>query len=282
MYHWHLGARRPPRRLNPGCAAARQGGETGSNSEESDVNMKYYRPLTLKEALTLLARADAVILGGGTTVNAHAGRSSVVAVDLQGLDLDGIEADGGWVRLGATTRLQDVVDSDLVPQALRDLARLEAPSTIRNAATVGGSIGAADPESPLLTGLLAFGARVSVARVGSITDYPLEEILDDLHALDGAVITSVRVPARGRAAARGTARTPMDRPIVMAVAHRDADGAIRTAVSGVAPHPVLVDPQRIEELEPPADFRGSSSYRAHLAAVLTARALTAVGDDEQP
>jgi len=241
------------------------------------LDTKYHRPSTLEEALALSARADAVILGGGTTVNAQPGPSSVVLVDLQALDLDRIETDGGWVRLGATTRLQEVVDSELVPEVLRDLARLDAPSTIRNAATVGGTIGTADPESPLLTGLLAFGARVSVARIGSIADYPLEEILDDPHLLGRAVITSVAVPATGRAAARRTARTPMDRPIVMAVAHRGADGAIRTAVSGVAPRPVLVDPQRIADLDPTADFRGSSAYRAHLAAVLTARALSAVG-----
>jgi len=67
----------------------------------------------------------------------------------------------------------------------------------------------------------------------------------------------------------------------MVVAHRDGDGAIRTAVSGVAPHPVLIDLLRIAELDPPGDFRGSSSYRAHLAAVLTARALTTVGGGER-
>jgi CO/xanthine dehydrogenase FAD-binding subunit len=243
--------------------------------------MKYYRPLTLEEALTLLARPDAVVLAGGTTLNARPGGASVAAVDLQALHLDGIEAGGGWVRLGTMTRLQDVVDSDLVPGTLRDLARLEAPGTIRNAATVGGTVGAADPESPLLTGLLAFAARVSVARPGSITDIPLEAVLDDPHVLASAVITSVTVPVGGQAAAHGTARTPMDRPIVMVVAHRDAAGATRTAVSGVAPHPVLVDPERIAELDPPADFRGSSVYRARLAAVLTARALTTVGGGDQ-
>jgi len=245
------------------------------------VNTKYHRPHTLEEALGLLAGADAVILGGATTLTAHPGRSSAVFVDLQALDLDGIETDGGSIRFGAMTRLAEVVDSDLVPEVLRDLARLEAPSTIRNAATVGGTIGSADPESPLLTGLLAFGARVSVARAGSVTDHPLEEILDDPRVLDGAVITSVAVPAAGQAAAHGTARTPMDRPIVMVVAHRDGEGAIRTAVSGVASHPVLIDPLRIAELDPPGDFRGSSSYRAHLAAVLTARALTTVGGGER-
>ena len=241
------------------------------------MNTKYHRPRTLDEALALAAGADAVILGGGTTVNARPGRPPSVVVDLQALDLAGIETDGGSVRFGATTRLQEVVDSSLVPEVLRDLARLEAPSTIRNAATVGGTIGTADPESPLLTGLLAFGARVSIARTGSTTDHPLDEVLADPGVLLGGVITSVAVPTGGRAAAHRTARTPMDRPIVMAVAHRDAGGAIRTAVSGVAAYPVLVDPGRIAELDPPADFRGSSSYRAHLAEVLTARALATVG-----
>ncbi len=241
------------------------------------MNTKYHRPRTLDEALVLASGADAVILGGGTTINARPGRLSGVVVDLQALDLAGIETDGGSIRIGASTRLQQVVDSSVVPEVLRDLARVEAPSTIRNAATVGGTIGTADSESPLLTGLLAFGARVSVARAGSTTDHQLEEILADPGLIRGGVITSVAVPAGGRAAAHRTGRTPMDRPIVMVVAHRDVGGAIRTAVSGVAAHPVLVDPGRLAELDPPADFRGSSSYRAHLAEVLTARALATVG-----
>jgi CO/xanthine dehydrogenase FAD-binding subunit len=256
--------------------------KTRWKSEESDVNKKYYRPLTLEEALTLLALPDAVVLAGGTALNAHPARANLAAVDLQALHLGGIETGGGWVRLGAMTRLREVVDSDLVPGTLRDLARLEAPGTIRDAATIGGTVGAADPESPLLTGLLAFGARVSVARPGSIADIPLEAILDDAQVLAGAVITSVTVPVSGQAAAQGTARTPMDRPIVIAVAHRDAAGTTRTAVSGVALHPVLVDPGRIVELDPPADFRGSSAYRAHLATVLTTRALAAINGGERP
>ena len=158
------------------------------------MNTKYHRPRTLDEALALASGADAVILGGGTTVNARPGRSSGVVVDLQALDLDGIETDGGSIRIGATTRLQQLVDSSVVPEVLRDLARLEAPSTIRNAATVGGTIGTADLESPLLTGLLAFGARVSVARSGSTTDHPLEAVLADPEVLLGGVITSVAVP----------------------------------------------------------------------------------------
>ncbi|MEA3503270.1 MAG: FAD binding domain-containing protein, partial [Actinomycetota bacterium] len=102
---------------------------------------QYHRPLTLDEAIALTARPDAVIIAGGTSVNADPGRMPITAVDLQALDLAGIDTDGESVRIGATTRLQDLVDSTLVPPVLRDLARREAPSTIRNAATVGGTIG---------------------------------------------------------------------------------------------------------------------------------------------
>jgi putative selenate reductase FAD-binding subunit len=246
-----------------------------------DVITGYLRPRTLDEALALAARADAVVLGGGTAVNAHPGRTPVLAVDLQALDLEGIRPDAGRLRLGATTRLQDLVDSDLVPDVLRELARLQAPSTIRNAATVGGTVGTADPESPLLTGLLAYGAVVGVARVGAGAEHPLDAILDDRHLLDGSIITHVTVPLGGRAAAHGTARTPADSPIVMAVACRDANGAVQVAVSGVASRPVLVDRRRPGELSAAGDFRGSSAYRSHLASVLVARALAGLAGSER-
>jgi CO/xanthine dehydrogenase FAD-binding subunit len=242
---------------------------------------KYCRPLTLDEAITLAARPDAVIIAGGTTVNAEAGGSPFMVIDLQSLDLSGIETDGDAVRFGATTCLAEVVDSDLVPDVLRDLARREAPNTIRNAATIGGTIGTADPESQLLSGLLAFGATVTLARTGLTTEHSLTEILDDAELLDGAIITSVVVASNGVAAAERTARTPMDRPIVTAVAHRDTGGVVRLAMAGVAPRPLIVEPDRIGDLDPPSDFRGSSGYRAHIASVLASRVLGAVTGGER-
>lgn len=237
---------------------------------------QYHRPLTLDEAVALTARPDAVIIAGGTSVNADPGRKPATAVDLQALDLSGIDTDGESIRIGSTTRLQDLVDSMLVPPVLRDLARREAPNTIRNAATVGGTIGASDPESELLAGLLAFSATVTLARAGSVTERALREILDDPALLNGAIMTSVSVPSNGIAAADRTGRTPMDRPIVMAVAHRGHDGSVRLAMTGVAAHPVVVDPDQIAALDPPSDFRGSPGYRKNLAEVLARRVLSTV------
>ena len=135
---------------------------------------RYHRPLTLDEAIALTSRPDAVIIAGGTTVNADPDSRPVAAVDLQALELSGIDTDGESTRIGATTRLQDLVESALVPPVLRDLTRREAPNTIRNAATVGGTIGTSDPESELLAGLLAFDAVVTLARAGSTTEHALD------------------------------------------------------------------------------------------------------------
>ena len=241
---------------------------------------EYHRPVTLDEAISLAAEPHAVILAGGTTVNAEPTSSAAVAVDLQALDLSGIETDDKVVRIGATTRLQDIVDSDEIPSLLRDLARREAPNTIRNVATIGGTIATVNPESQLLTGLLAYGATVTAVGDGSTTEHSISELLDDASLIDGSIITSVSIPTGGTAAAERTARTPMDQAIVATVAYRGTDGDVRLAVSGVAPVPVLVEPQDLESLDPPPDFRGSSAYRRQLASVLAGRVLAAVGGAE--
>jgi len=245
------------------------------NEGDTQMITQYHRPLTLDDAIALIARPEAVVLAGGTSINAAPGRAASTAVDLQDLDLAGIDVEGDGVRIGATTRLQDLVDSALIPTVLRDLARREGPSTIRTMATVGGTIGTADPESELLAGLLAFGARVTLARAGSPTEHTLDDILSDAGLLNGSIITAVTVPTSGRAVADRVGRTPMDRPIVMAVAYGDG-ATVRLAMTGVASVPVIVNPEHIGDLDPPPDFRGTSAYRAGLAEVLANRVLAAV------
>ena len=245
--------------------------------EGAEVITKYYRPTTLDEAVALAGRPDAVILAGGTSVNADPSLSAAIAVDLQAVGLADISSEPGIVRLGAMTTLQAVVDADEVPAVLRDLARREAPQIIRNAATVGGTIGIADFESPFLTGLLAHDAEVTLEGGDATIVRGLDDLLDDPTALDGTVITSVAVPTTGTAATDDTARTPMDRPIVLAVGRRAANGEMRLAIAGVADRPVIVDPDRVAALDPPSDFRGSSEYRRSIASVLAQRVLGRVG-----
>ena len=111
-------------------------------------------------------------------------------------------------------------------------------------------------------------------------EMPLAQVVADGLA-PGTVITAVTLAVDGSGARATTARTPADIPIVGAVARVPAaDGTTRLALTGVAATPVLVagrdrDPdESAAGLDPPADFRGSSSYRRHLAQTLSARART--------
>lgn len=240
------------------------------------VIVNYYRPQTVDEALSLAANPDTVILAGGTVVNADRRVVHGDVIDLQSLDIFGIEAVAGGVRIGAITTLRELVDSNLVPDLIRDLAHREAPNTVRNAATIGGTIGARDPESQLLTGLLAFGAKASVVHPEITADHPIDALLEDPGLLDRSLITHVTIPSGGSAAAERTGRTPLDSPIVLAVAHRDSGGDLTVAMSGVSDRPVVVDPAHLDDLEPPDDFRGSSEYRQAIAGVLVRRVAAAV------
>ena len=237
----------------------------------------YHRPSTLDEALSLLANVNTAPLGGGTVLNGLTAEVFDEVVDLQELGLAEITRDGSQLEFGAMARLQDLVDHEWTPPLLRDLARAEAPNTLRNAATVGGTVAAADPQSQLLAGLLALDATVSIARVDGTEDIPLGDLLADGSRLAAGLVTSVQVTLGGEGASAGTARTPADTPIVLVAGHKTEAGDVRLAATGVAPRPIVIDPGHIEALDPPADFRGSSEYRRHLASVLATRVEAQLG-----
>jgi CO/xanthine dehydrogenase FAD-binding subunit len=226
----------------------------------------YHRPASIGDALTLLSEPHRVAYAGGTTIHHNIDGEPVEVVDLQAIGLGGIEVETGSARIGATTTLQELVDHDELPRAVRDAARAELPSTLRSLATVGGTIGAAESHSLLLAMLLVHDAEVRFA------DGPVEPLAGVLarRVASTELVVSVEFATTGTASSAGTGRTPADIPIVAAAARIDDDG-FRLALCGVADVPVLVRDDEIAALQPPSDFRGSSSYRRQLAAVLAAR-----------
>ena len=236
---------------------------------------RYSRPASLAEAFALLDRPGAVVLGGGTTLNAVASAGPIEVVDLQALGLDRIEPlDGGAVRIGATATLQRLAEAGGLPAALREAARRELPSTLRAQATLAGTIVTADPESELLAVLLVHDAAVAVSGAAGTEVVPLAELLAALPLSPGRVVTAVTIDATGASAVARAGRTRADRPIVAAAARVGPDGARRLALSGVAATPVLVEEP--DEVDPPSDFRGSGAYRRALAEVLASRAQEAL------
>ncbi len=240
----------------------------------------YVRPHSIPEALALLGEPAAVALAGGTLLNARPTDEAVLMVDLQALGLSGIERAGERrVRLGAMTTLQEIVESELAPEALRAAARRSEPSTLRAAATLGGCVAAGESTSECLATLLVHDALASLVGRDGEEDVPLAGLLADRGLLRGRLLVAVTIDVSGTSCAARSGRTRADRPIVAAVARRTESGATRLALCGVAATPVLgvaapaVLLEDVSMLTPPGDFRGSSAYRKQLAAVLAARAL---------
>jgi CO/xanthine dehydrogenase FAD-binding subunit len=259
------------------CSAADVGFKLGTRastkwSPSLPALRSYHRPATLDEALALLSRSDVAtrLIGGGTALVPTEELDPFEVVDLQATGLGGITRRNGRVVLGAMTRLQQVVDGSDVPPLVRELAFREAPNTIRNAATVGGTVATADPESELLAAFLVHEAAVMIQGRDGENGLPLAGVLGNVSVLGGAIITAVTLEPDGAAVSHRTGRTPADRPIVC-VAGRRRQGAALLAATGVAATPVLIDPDHLADLEPPGDFRGSPEYRRRLAEVLAAR-----------
>jgi len=235
---------------------------------------EYHRPATIAEALALLARENRRLLplAGGTLL---VGRLESLTlreldgvVDLADLGLNTIRQADNMLCLGATVTLAAVVEhpraGTIADGLLRRAAQGEGPVNLRNAATVGGVVAAAEADSEFYAALLALNAQIVVYNESRPMTIPLDELSDHPR-----LIAEVRLPlASWRGGAARVARTPSDRPIVAAYAALDA-GVQRVALCGVAARPVLAG----TPLDPPDDFKGSADYRRAMGEVMIMRAL---------
>ena len=129
---------------------------------------EYYAPSSLEEAVEILDRhgGDAKILAGGQSLLAAMKlrlAEPKALVDINRIpNLAYIREEGGWLRIGATTRTNDINDSDLLRRRypiLTDAAAFIADPLVRNMGTVGGNVSHGDPANDLPACMLALGAR---------------------------------------------------------------------------------------------------------------------------
>jgi len=245
---------------------------------------EYYRPQNLEEAIQLLAQTDTLPLGGGTLLS-KPGPAPVKVVDLQALGLNTIQKKGNNLEIGATVTLQQLLESDFVTKALKTALKLEAPLNMRNAATVAGTLVAADGRSTFVTILQALDAKVTVtsgqSSVISVGDFlPLRP-----ENLQGKLIVSIEIPMNVKLAFETVARTPGDKPIVCAALVQWPSGRTRLALGGYGKAPLLaMDGTEAEGVEAAArnafheatDEWASAEYRTDVAAMLANRCITSI------
>ena len=100
--------------------------------------MKIYHPQTPLEAVMLRKEnaATAVYLAGGTDdLRLGSSAEGKDLIDINQLGMDKIETDGEKLRIGARCTLQDIAESELVPEFIRETARFCSSFARRNAAT---------------------------------------------------------------------------------------------------------------------------------------------------
>lgn len=245
--------------------------------------IEYHRPKTLDEALALLARTSpkTVPLGGGTGLN-HWMTEPTAVVDLQSLPLNSLSEVGKGLELGATVTLQEMVENESLPPALREAAHRELGLNLRNSATLAGTLVTADGRSPLATVLLAMDARL--VWLPENHEVAMSDWLPKRDQKQpGYLITKIILPERIPVGLQMVARTPGDRPILVVSVTKWEMGRTRVAVGGFGTAPILamdkVDSKNAisavtKALIGASDEWASATYRQAAAAALVERLIS--------
>lgn len=261
-----------------------------------------HRPRTLEAALSLLAQhgdSATLIAGGQSLVPMMNLRMAAPAmlIDLNAVaGLSGIRHEGDALHIGATTRQQSVLESDLVQRHVPLLAaavRHVGHFSTRSRGTVGGSLAFADPSSEIALASVLLGAHLTLqstagTRVIAAREFFLDALTTALEP--GEILTEVILPvapAGTRVAFREHARRHGDFAIASAAVQLSSgDGPLLAGLGAVGPTPVVCGliqdafargdllsdldqlvQDELDAIDAVEDVHTSADYRRKLAAV---------------
>jgi aerobic carbon-monoxide dehydrogenase medium subunit len=270
------------------------------------AQFEYFRPTTLDEAVKLLAQHgdDAKLLAGGhSLIPAMKLRLAQprAVVDLGRIaNLSYIREADGRLAIGAMTTHADIQASNvlrarcpLLPETASHIGDMQ----VRNKGTIGGSLAHADPAADWPAAILALEAELEILGPRGTRTVQANRFFVDLLQTaigQGEILTEIRVPSTPRSVAYVKTEQKASGFALTGVAAVIDRNAVRIGVTGVAAKPYrataveqeLADgsltPERIARAATHAadgvdaldDIHASSEFRAHLAQVNTARALT--------
>ena len=270
----------------------------------------YRRAASVDEAVALLAEGgeDAKLLAGGHSLlplmKLRLARPSLLVDIGRAAGMRHVEERDGTLAIGALARHHDLATSELLRARcplLAHAASLVGDPQVRHRGTVGGSVAHADPASDLCAVLRCLDAEMVVQGPGgrrtvAAADFFVGFLESALGADEVLVEILVPTPAAGHGwSYQKFTRRAIDWAIVgvAAVVEPSAGGiarasvglvsmgatplratAVEAALRGAPRSAVAAAAARAAEgTEPAADIHGDAAYRAHLATVLTRRAL---------
>jgi carbon-monoxide dehydrogenase medium subunit len=269
---------------------------------------------TVEEAIRSLSRRGAYALAGATDLLLGLRQGEIaprVLVNLKHVPgLAGVRRVRGAIRIGALTRVADLIGDEIVLEELpllAEVARGFGSVQIRNLATIGGNLCNAAPSADLAPPLLALDARAEIEGPKGPREVELTEFFRGANktALRRAeLLTAIFVPrpraGAGTAYAKLGGRRAMDLAAVSAAARVElAPNGVRCRTARIALGAVAPTPRRacraeavlegseicseaIEEAaaaaaaqtRPISDVRASAKYRRQMTRVCVRRALT--------
>ena len=270
------------------------------------ASFDYVKASSADEAISLISEHgdEAKLLAGGhSLIPMMKLRLAVpsVLVDIAGVrDLSHVEDRGDHIAIGALAKHRSLETSDLLiaqcPMLAHVASKVGDPQ-VRHRGTIGGSLAHSDPASDLPAAVLALGGSLivqgpngqrEIAATDFFTGYFESALAED------EMLTEVKVPK-----SPGTNwnyqkfnRRAQDWAIV-GVAAAQVDGAMQVSLVNMGSTPLRATAvetalasgasaaeaadEAANGTEAPTDLNASPEYRAHLARVLTKRALEASG-----
>lgn len=277
--------------------------------------IRYAKPTTVAEALSLLGEDSWRILAGGTDFYPAQGTKPLREniLDINGLaELRGIAETVSHWTIGARTSWAQVASAPLPAcfDALRQAAREVGSQQIQNVATVAGNLCNASPAADGVPALLILDADVELSSAQGNRHLPLGEFIlgNRRTALrPGEMVTAIRIPKSAAVGRSAFHKLGARRYLVISIAMAAVrlviiDGMVSNAAVAVGAcaatakrlHGVenaiigrkadqsiadAIMSASITELTPIDDVRGTAFYRQDAAREIVARAALAIVDE---
>lgn len=279
-----------------------------------------YEATTVDEAIDLMeehAGAETELLAGGHSLlpTMKTGLASPdVVIDIAGIEsMEGIDAGGDTVSIGAMTNYADIADSDAVgtgAPALAEAAAAVGDRQVRNMGTIGGNIAHADPASDLPGAVIAANADIVVQGADGERSVSADEFFFGMYATDvgpAELVTRIDVPNASDAVGGYAKRpSPSSGYAIVGVAAQleldgDTVGSASVGSNGAADHGVRLEPVEdalageslsegtieraasratddLDEAMLMEDLQASGEFRAHLLEQYTERVLAGLAE----
>jgi len=262
---------------------------------------KYHRPKTLAEATEIFAGCEspAYLSGGHTLIPAMKNRlvSPDSLIDLRRIpELSGLSVEAGRVVIGAATTHAAVAGSREIATAVPALAGLAGSIgdvQVRNVGTIGGSVANNDPAADYPSAMLSLNATMHTERRSIASDDYFAGLYTT--ALDeGEILLRLEFEVP-EIAGYAKFRNPASRySLAAAFVSKHRDGSVRVAITGAGSAgvfrwleaeqalsarlvPAALEGLRLDPNDMMNDMHASGEFRAHLAAVMTRRAVENIG-----